>query len=133
MIYINDGKACAKQAEKILSKKIKRLRKEGITPKAVSILVGDDQQNKLYLNLKKKTAKSLGIILEIISFDPDAQISEIISTIKNINKDDEISGVMLQLPLPKKYSQEDREKISEIWHGFRVEVRCISEVTAQEE
>lgn len=56
MAIIFDGRSFAKDKEIELEKEIKRLGKKGITPKLVSILVGESPASKLYLNMKKKAA-----------------------------------------------------------------------------
>ena len=111
MTYINDGKACAKEAEKKIVSKVTKLKKNNITPKLASILVGDNKQNIKYLDLKAKSAKRLGIEMKIINFDKDSPKKEIQLAIKRLNKDNKIHGIMVQLPFPESFTTTDKEII----------------------
>lgn len=110
MTIIFDGKKLAEEKEQELNKEVVRLKKKGITPKLVSILVGDDPGNKLYLKLKKKAAERVGAELEIVELKKPKLI-ELTKLIKKLNTDKGVHGIMIQLPLPDIFSKQDRYKI----------------------
>ncbi|SRR5260221_3234296 len=94
---IFEGKKFAEEKEEELKEKIKKLSSK---PKLVSILVGQDAASVLYTNLKQKVAKRIGIDFEIINLAVSVTELEIVAIIKNLNKDKNIHGIMVQLPLP---------------------------------
>lgn len=106
-----NGKELARQKETGLTKEIKELGNKGIKPKLVSILVGDDPSGKLYLRLKKEAAERVGIELVIKNFPSSIRTNELIHWYKIMGKDVAVNGLMLQLPLPEKFSKEDRNEI----------------------
>ena len=117
MTVIFDGKAFAEKKLEVLKNKVFDLRKRGVTPKLVSILVGDDPASHLYVNLKKKAAERVGAELDVRSLSAQAGMmsdvgkEEIVQLIKSLNKDQNINGIMIQLPLPKSFSIKDRDEI----------------------
>ena len=113
MAIIFDGKQVAKEKEEKLIEVIKRLRRDDITPKAVSILVGNDTASKKYLSLKEKAAERVGAKMEIIKFQSSDQVNQVIKLIKKLNRDKDVHGIMIQLPLPSGFSKKDRDEIVE--------------------
>jgi methylenetetrahydrofolate dehydrogenase (NADP+)/methenyltetrahydrofolate cyclohydrolase len=109
--YYFDGKAFARRQEEELSKKTTELGKRGVIPKLVSISVGNNLHNSLYLKLKQKAAQRVGCQLFIVNFKALAKTSAIIKEIEWYNLDRAINGIMLQLPLPKSFLKKDRNAI----------------------
>lgn len=95
MAIVFDGKEFAREKEEKLKAEIK---KKKITPKIVSILVGDDKASALYTKLKKEAAGRVGVKFVINS--KLSSYKEIIEKIKELNEDDSVNGIMVQLPLP---------------------------------
>ena len=95
-----DGRFVSKKKEEDLKNLIDKLRKKGVIPKLVSILVGDNKASNLYLSLKQKAADRIGAKVEIIKFDEDIKVGKIINLIKKYNKNKYVHGIMVQLPLP---------------------------------
>ena len=110
---IFDGRAFAANKEVELQRQVAKLKKRGITPKLVSILVGNDPASHLYVNLKKKAAERVGAEVEIKQFEADDDISEILNFIKMKNNDISVHGIMIQLPLPETFSEKERDLIIE--------------------
>lgn len=111
MTIIFDGKAFAENKLRDLRSKTFDVRKKGIIPKLVSILVGDDPASKLYVNLKKKAAERIGAQLDVRSMMSDVRKDEILDLVKTLNIDKSVHGIMIQLPLPSKFTLEDRDEI----------------------
>ena len=65
------------------------------------ILVGEREDSKIYVNIKKKKCLELGIHCNIITYDTNIREDVIIEKIKELNKNLDVKGIMVQLPLPK--------------------------------
>jgi methylenetetrahydrofolate dehydrogenase (NADP+) / methenyltetrahydrofolate cyclohydrolase len=111
MTYIFDGRQFAKEKEFKLTQDIKQLRKTGVVPKLVSILIGDNPASVLYVNLKKKMGERVGVEVEILNFPESTSVAKLILRIKDLNKVKMVHGIMVQLPLPKAFGLEERNKI----------------------
>lgn len=76
--------------------------KEGLNaPKIASILVGDDGGSIFYMNNQEKVANSLGIEFERVQLEQSISEEELIEKIIELNNRIDVSGIILQLPLPK--------------------------------
>jgi methylenetetrahydrofolate dehydrogenase (NADP+) / methenyltetrahydrofolate cyclohydrolase len=73
-------------------------------PSLAAILVGDDPASKLYVNLKKKACDLVDIDFHRYLFDGDYSNEDIIETINFLNKDSDVNGILVQLPLPERYN-----------------------------
>ena len=79
-----------------------------ILPKLVILQIGDNKESDIYIKQKKKFGQELGIIVEHKVYKEDIKESEIIAEIESYNKDNEVGGIIVQLPIPK---QLNRSKI----------------------
>lgn len=98
---IFNGKEFAREKEEKLVGVIRGFGDIGKIPKLVAILIGDNPESELYLRLKEKAAKRLGIEFEWGKFsgeDPE----EIIDFIEKKNNDPNVTGMIVELPLPEK-------------------------------
>ena len=87
-------------AEKILAEVKTRIRESGITPGLSVVLIGDDAASRLYVGLKEKAAKLVGIRFEKFLLPASVTISEIFRCIDELNGRSDIHGIIVQLPLP---------------------------------
>ena len=106
MSKVIDGREIAK----VIKEEIKEfitLRKERNLklPKISSILVGEDEGSIYYINSQEKLALSLGCNFEKILLKEEITEEELIEKIEALNEDIEVCGVILQLPLPKKFNE----------------------------
>ena len=69
------------------------------------IIVGNKQDSLIYINIKKKKCIELGIKCDIYQFQDNVDENSFIEKIIKLNNDININGIMVQLPLPKKYNQ----------------------------
>ncbi len=92
-----------KISDKILESIKKKINQQKTKPGLAVILVGDDPASKIYVNLKEKAAKKVGINFYKFEFKKDALEKSIIRKIKELNSDKKINGIIVQLPLPKKF------------------------------
>lgn len=97
---IFDGRKLAQEREEELRKKLKKL---GFKPKLVSLVIGNDEASHLYLSLKEKAAQRVGILFEKKVFPADADEKEIYQSLKACNLDKQIHGIIIQMPVPKKF------------------------------
>lgn len=70
-------------------------------PQIASILVGNDGGSIYYVNSQEKVALSLGLLFKKIILDESVTEKELLDLIEELNNDNSISGIMLQVPLPK--------------------------------
>lgn len=103
MTVLIDGRKIAEEVLKPVEKEIARLTKEQIVPHLAIILVGDDAESIIYIKEKQKKAKELGIKTSLLKLKKNISQEEIISQIEKLNQDKNISGILLQLPLPKSF------------------------------
>ena len=108
---IVDGKKIAAELREELKKKIVELKsKYDSVPGLTVILVGEDPPSKIYVKNKEKFAKEVGINSEVIRYPGDIKEKELLNKINELNKNDKVSGILVQLPLPKHI---DKRKVIE--------------------
>ena len=105
---IIDGQALAKKIKNQIVKEILKLN-EGRTdcqrrPNLAIILVGEREDSKLYVNLKEKEAKKVGIDIHTYKCPINIEEKKVLSMIKCLNDDELIDGILIQLPLPKGFN-----------------------------
>ncbi len=98
---IIDGKALAKKVRENLKNEVEKLREEGIIPKFAVILVGSDPASLTYVKSKNNACKELGIEYEEALLDENITMKELLSIIDSLNERKDISGILLQSPIPK--------------------------------
>ena len=102
---IIDGKKQAEIIRNEIKKEISDLKKKsGKTPSLTVILIGDFAPSLIYVKNKEKSAKEVGINSEIIRYPKNVSEKDILEKIEELNKNDEISGILVQLPLPSQIS-----------------------------
>ena len=104
MVEILDGK---KLREKILDELKLKIEKFPQKPSIVVILVGENPASKIYVNNKKKTAQNLGINSEVINYPFDVTEQELLDKIEELNNDENVTAILVQLPLPSHISKEN--------------------------
>ena len=104
---IIDGKKQAEIIRNEIKKEISDLKKKsGKIPSLTVILIGDFAPSLIYVRNKEKSAKEVGINSEIIRYPKNVGEKDILKKIEELNKNDEISGILVQLPLPSQISKE---------------------------
>ena len=110
MILIDGKKEAAKLREDLKKQVIELKSKYKTVPGLTVILVGEDAPSKIYVRNKEKFAKEVGMNSEVIRYPADLEEDKLIDKIKQLNKDKKVSGILVQLPLPK---QIDKRKVIE--------------------
>jgi len=101
---IMEGKNLADKIIHNLKDRIKNLHeKHKITPKLVTILVGYDSASKIYINSKTKKCAAVGILTDNIFLEDTIDEGALLNKINELNNDKTIHGILVQLPLPKKF------------------------------
>lgn len=107
MGVILDGKQTSKKIKKDGKEEINVLfSKYKKTPHLVVVLIGNDPASETYVSSKEKTSKDLGMRSTVIKKDDDITEDELIQLINDLNKDDDVHGILLQLPIPKHIDEE---------------------------
>jgi len=108
---IIDGKKIATELREELKKKVVELKSTyNATPGLTVILVGEDAPSKIYVKNKEKFAKEVGMNSEVIRYPADLEEKVLLNKIKELNKNNKVSGILVQLPLPKHI---DKRKVIE--------------------
>lgn len=102
MTKIIDGKKIAEKVKDEIVKQIYHLKE--LRPNLAIILVGKREDSLLYVKLKEKEAKKVGIDTHLYMLDEDVAEEELIKTIEFLNNDKLIDAILVQLPLPKKFN-----------------------------
>jgi methylenetetrahydrofolate dehydrogenase (NADP+)/methenyltetrahydrofolate cyclohydrolase len=97
---ILDGRATAAQIRGEVAERVRALSDKGITPGVAAVLVGDDQASRIYVGQKHKACADVGIRSEQIDLPAYVTEHELLATIRRLNRDPEIHGIIVQLPLP---------------------------------
>ncbi|OZH36337.1 bifunctional methylenetetrahydrofolate dehydrogenase/methenyltetrahydrofolate cyclohydrolase FolD [Staphylococcus aureus] len=101
-----DGKQIAKDYRQGLQDQVEALKEKGFTPKLSVILVGNDGASQSYVRSKKKAAEKIGMISEIVHLEETATEEEVLNELNRLNNDDSVSGILVQVPLPKQVSEQ---------------------------
>lgn len=97
MTIILDGK---KLRDKIFEDLKVKIEKMPVKPTLAVILVGEDPASQIYVRTKKKTAENLGINSVVIEYPYSITENELLNKIHELNNDDNITAILVQLPLP---------------------------------
>jgi len=102
---IIDGKRVASQIKENIVAEVRSLKqKTGKTPGLAVVLVGDDHASAVYVRNKNKTCKNLGFQLFENILPANTKESTLLGLIDELNKDERVSGILVQLPLPSHIS-----------------------------
>ena len=93
-----------KLAKKINKETKKEIQKFKIKPGLAVILIGNNPSSKLYVKLKEQIAKEIKINFYKFCFSEKIKEAEILKTIAKLNKDKNVNGIIVQLPLPEKFN-----------------------------
>ena len=111
---IIDGKREAELLREEIKKEILEIKEsKNKVPGLTVILIGNYAPSQIYVKNKEKNSKEVGMNSNVIKYSDDVTEKEILDKIKELNNDQNISGILVQLPLPK---QIDKEKIINAIH-----------------
>jgi len=110
MILIDGKKAAAELREKLKQEVIGLKAKYNKVPGLTVILIGDLAPSQIYVRNKEKSANEVGLKSEVIRYPHSVDEKTVLEKIEELNKDENVSGVLVQLPLPKHI---DKQKVIE--------------------
>ena len=98
---IIDGNRIARDIMAEVGAKVERLRAEGgVTPGLATVLVGEDPASQVYVGMKNRDARELGLHSRQITLPAETTEAELLGLVHGLNADPEIHGILVQLPLP---------------------------------
>ena len=104
---IIDGKKEAQLLRNEVKKEIESIKsKSNKVPGLTVILIGDFAPSQIYVKNKEKNAKEVGINSEIVRYSKEVSEQEVLKKIKELNNKDDVSGILVQLPLPPQINKE---------------------------
>jgi len=106
-----DAQECVVPTFEQLKKKVAELKSTyNAVPGLTVILIGEDPPSKIYVKNKEKFAIEVGINSQVIKYPEDVEEKVVLNKIKELNSDNKVSGILVQLPLPKHI---DKRKVIE--------------------
>lgn len=97
---IIDGKKLAETVRSELTHEVSALKDRGVQPGLAVVLVGDDPASAVYVRNKTKACRAVGIAHFDYFLSPDTSQSTLLSLIIELNRRDDVHGILVQLPLP---------------------------------
>ncbi len=106
MAKILDGKAISAEIRAELKTRVAELAKKDIVPGLAVLLVGDDPASRSYVTAKERACEEAGIYSKEVKLPATATLEEILEVVNGFNADDQINGILVQLPLPDSAMEE---------------------------
>ena len=103
MVTILDGKAVSEKRLELLKEAIGE---SGLYPRLATVIVGSDPASQMYVRMKHRACERVGIGSVGIEIPGDATTENVLEAISRLNKDPDINGILVQLPLPKRVDTE---------------------------
>ena len=110
MILIDGKKAAAELREELRQEVVELKTKYNKVPGLTVILIGDMAPSQIYVRNKEKSANEVGLKSEVIRYPEAVEEKTVLDKIEELNKDERVSGILVQLPLPKHI---DKQKVIE--------------------
>ena len=105
---ILDGNSISAQIRAELAEVVKDLRVKGLHPGLAAVLVGHDPASEVYVRNKVRACEQVGLFSEKLALPETISTEELLRLVEELNRRDNIDGILVQLPLPK---QIDSKKI----------------------
>ena len=98
---VMDGRSVGQRIRECIKQEVIGLSKLGVEPLLTTILVGENPASKTYLKNKHSSCRDVGIASQNLELNASTSQDELLSTIEGLNRDAKVTGILLQLPLPK--------------------------------
>ncbi|MET3683987.1 methylenetetrahydrofolate dehydrogenase (NADP+)/methenyltetrahydrofolate cyclohydrolase [Alkalibacillus flavidus] len=95
-----NGQEVSKAIKAKLEGDVATLRNQGVIPKLVTVLVGDDLSSHTYVRMKANACERIGIVSEQVLLPTETSTTDLIQTIQRLNEDNSVHGILLQHPVP---------------------------------
>lgn len=96
-----DGKKVAATIREEVKAEVTALIERGVVPRLAVILAGDDPASVVYARSKEKSCAKIGIQFDLYTLSGTAPESDVLDLVSKLNQDDNVHGIMIELPLPK--------------------------------
>jgi methylenetetrahydrofolate dehydrogenase (NADP+)/methenyltetrahydrofolate cyclohydrolase len=96
-----NGREIAKNYRAALAVEVEKLKAEGITPNLTVVIAGNDGASLSYVKSKNRAAEKIGMTSDIVHLSEDATEEEVLNEVERLNLDDNVHGILVQVPLPK--------------------------------
>ncbi|MBE6629804.1 MAG: bifunctional methylenetetrahydrofolate dehydrogenase/methenyltetrahydrofolate cyclohydrolase FolD [Ruminococcaceae bacterium] len=127
MAQIIDGKVISATIRREIAEKTAELKeKEGIVPGLAVVIVGEDPASKVYVRNKHRACEEVGFASFAYELPETTKEKELLSLIRKLNKDKNVHGILVQLPLPRHLDEEkillaiDPAKDVDAFHPYNV-------------
>ena len=101
-----DGKYISNEIKSELKERISKLNEKGLKPGLGIILVGNRTDSKTYIRMKKRACDEIGIINYDVNLEENVSEEKIIKEIEKMNSNNNIHGILIQIPLPSHINEE---------------------------
>src|ERR1700749_2785748 len=102
-----DGHLASQAIKDELKINVAQLKAEGLkVPHLAAVLVGNDGASETYVGSKVRTCEEIGYKSTLIRLDKSISELELLETIRKLNSDDDVDGILVQLPLPPGISEQ---------------------------
>jgi methylenetetrahydrofolate dehydrogenase (NADP+)/methenyltetrahydrofolate cyclohydrolase len=106
-MIILDGNKISKEIEAYDKKRADILVSKKIIPRLSIILVGEDKSSKIYIQKKISAGDRVGVRVDLYQFEASIEEQEVINKIHELNRDINVHGIIVQLPLPDKFDKQN--------------------------
>ncbi|MCF7803600.1 MAG: bifunctional methylenetetrahydrofolate dehydrogenase/methenyltetrahydrofolate cyclohydrolase FolD [Candidatus Marinimicrobia bacterium] len=97
---IIDGKEVAAATQTEITKRIENLKSQGVEPGLTVIIVGEDPASQVYVRMKARDCRKVGIAENTIELPEDTPEKELLDLIDKLNRNPECHGILVQMPVP---------------------------------
>lgn len=127
MPHIIDGKAISAQIRAEIAEQVTQLKKEkGIVPGLAVVIVGEDPASRVYVRNKHRACEQVGFASFGYELPAETTEQELLALIDRLNRDEQVHGILVQLPLPHHLDEEkillaiDPKKDVDAFHPYNV-------------
>jgi methylenetetrahydrofolate dehydrogenase (NADP+)/methenyltetrahydrofolate cyclohydrolase len=100
------GMPIANEIREEIVAEVEKFKAAGVTPRLAVVLVGDDEASVVYARSKEKVGDKLGIKVDLTVKDGSTSEQEVLALIDSLNADENVHGILVELPLPKHIAKE---------------------------
>ena len=101
-----DGRSAADAIKLEVAAQVGALKKDhSVTPRLAAVIVGDDPASAVYVRNKIRACAEVGIASEHLPMPAATTTGELLAIVKRLNQDDDVDGILVQLPLPKQIAE----------------------------
>ncbi len=123
MAQIIDGRQLSAELKTQITKQVQKMKQK---PGLAVVLVGENPASQVYVKAKEKACQKVGFYSQKILLEKTITQTELLQQIKHLNQDDQIHGILVQLPLPKHLDEKlvieniDPNKDVDVFHPYNV-------------